>query len=51
MPWGRAAGAWVDSGDTAILHRAGGLIQGSCTYPKSTGSVPAPPMPGKVYGC
>ena len=49
--WGRAAGTWVDSGDTAILHRASGLVQGSCTYPTSTGGVPPPPMPGKVFGC
>jgi hypothetical protein len=49
--WGRASGTWVDAGDTAILHRASGLIQGSCTYPPSTGGVPVPPRPGKVYGC
>jgi hypothetical protein len=46
--WGRAAGTWVDSGDTAILHRAGGLVQDAYTYPNSTGGVPPPPMPGKV---
>ena len=49
--WGRASDTWVDAGDTAILHRAAGLIPGSCTYLKSTGGVPPPPMPGKVYGC
>jgi hypothetical protein len=49
--WGRPAAAWVDSGDTAILHRAGGLLQGKCVYPKPTGGVPPPPRPGKVFNC
>jgi hypothetical protein len=49
--WGRSAGAWVDSGDTAILHRASGLVQGSCVYPKPTAGAPPPPTPGKVFGC
>lgn len=49
--WGRASAAWVDNGDTAILHRAGGLLQGKCVYPKPTGGVPPPPMPGKVFNC
>jgi hypothetical protein len=49
--WGRATGAWVDSGETAILHRAAGLVQDRCVYPKPTTGVPPPPMPGKVYSC
>jgi Lamin Tail Domain len=49
--WGRSAGAWVDAGDKAILHRAGGLIQDTCVYPKPTAGVPPPPTPGKVFGC
>lgn len=49
--WGRASGAWVDAGDTAILHRASGLLQGKCVYPKPTGGVPPPPTPGKVFNC
>jgi hypothetical protein len=49
--WGRSAGAWVDSGDKAILHRASGLVHDTCTYPKPTTGAPPPPTPGKVFGC
>jgi Lamin Tail Domain len=50
--WGRASGAWVDSGDTAILHRASGPLQGTCVYPKvPAGSIPPPPTPDKSFGC
>jgi hypothetical protein len=49
--WGRSAGAWVDSGDKAILHRASGLLQDTCVYPKATTGAPPPPTPGKVFGC
>jgi hypothetical protein len=49
--WGRAAGAWVDSGDKAILHRASGLVQDTCVYPKPTTGAPPPPTPGKSFGC
>ena len=49
--WGRAAGTWVDGGDTAVLHRVGGLLQGQCVYPKATGGVPPPPTPGKIFNC
>jgi hypothetical protein len=49
--WGRSAGAWVDSGDKAILHRASGLLQDTCVYPPSTGGVTVPPRPGKIFSC
>jgi len=48
--WGRAKGAWANNSDKAILHRAGGLIQDTCVYPKPTNGVP-PPTLGKTYSC
>ena len=49
--WGRAKAAWADAGDKAILHRASGLVQDRCVYPKTTTGVPPPPRPGKISGC
>jgi len=49
--WDRASAAWVDIGDTAILHRAGGLLQGKCVYPKPTGGAPPIPVAGKIFNC
>jgi hypothetical protein len=48
--WGRAKGAWANNSDKAILHRAGGLIQDTCVYPKPTNGVP-PPTLGKTFSC
>jgi Lamin Tail Domain len=48
--WGRAKAAWANDADKAILHRAGGLIQGTCVYPKPTAGAP-PPTLGKTYAC
>jgi lamin tail-like protein len=47
--WGRTKPAWPDNDDHAILHRASGLVQDTCAYPRP-GGVPPPPF-GHVYSC